>query len=245
MGVTNAADRKLFFVRLKGTKKGESPIFIVKDADTKKIINEGNQLSGAIKDIKPHTYEYEGKKVRGYKMEIVDGDETFLIGLSYTTFSRTILNCLSTVEKAGYVAIKVKEAGDGDNGYPSIFVDMDGIHLKWKWKFADLDKLVDRSGESPNYIKLDKSMDEVISETLGPLFRNSFNQVVSAGPAIVQTEVHDEVLDKREEEEHVDQSIRREDIDVSSEMPEGAGKTAEEPVQEEPPIGEEQDDLPF
>lgn len=235
MGVANAADRKVFYVRLKGTKKGETPQFIVRRASDKKVIGEGNELSGVIKELKPHSYEHEGKTVRGFKMTVIDGEETYLCGFSYTMFSRTILNRLATVEKPGRVRITTR-GNDGD--YPDIFLAMDEVNLKGRWKYKKMDELVDRSGENANYAKLDGAMDKLISDTLGPLFAAGFSKAMQVpAPAAPETssssteEPFDEVLDQRDD-------VATEEDSAQVEPDKESGSSTNE-------AGEDVDPLPF
>ena len=254
MGVQNAQKRNLFYVSLTGTKQGEEPMFVVKDSRTKEIINRGEELSGIIKDIKPHQYTYDktGKTVRGFKMEVVDNGETYACGFSYTYTSRTIINCLTTVEFPGRVRIEVQKAGPDDNGYPSLFVSMDEQTCKWKWKFKELEDKIERfDGGGVNYDKLYDFFDKVIVEKLGPLFRGAFSGLVS-GPSAKSNET-DELLDEVQSNdtkqpdpkpESESGSIYRKDMNTDDQMvkidKEDPGST-----EESPPAEEQTDDLPF
>ena len=253
MGVTTKESRNIFYVKLKGTKQKESPQFIVTDADTKEEVATGNELSGIIKDIRPHTYEYQGDTVRGFKMELEDADGSYLAGFSYTMFSRTILNCLSTVTLPGVMKINVKPAGDADDGYPKIFLSMDEITLKWKYKFAELNEKVVRDGKNADYSALDSFMDQIITEILAPMFSEAYPKLKAQGfvaPAAL-TQDRDEVLDAAPapEEKEPTGDIYAKDIDSAGEIPtEVAPAPTMESVRKkatEPPVSEDENGLPF
>lgn len=225
MGVGDTPNRNNLYVSLTGTKKGEDPMFVCKN-QKKEIISSGPNLSGVIKDIVPNSYEWpkdSGKRVRGFKMEMVDKGKTYSVKISYNYTSRTIINCLTTVEIPGEVSISVEK---GERGYPDLFVRVNDKPCSWKWKFLELENYVGGEGDDKNYDRLYNFLDKVITQKLGPLFRNAFSETDLKTEPTSSSDGEDGPLFDEE--------------NVSS-----GEEEAETPPDEHTPLAEEQDDLPF
>lgn len=260
MGVYNRPKRNLCFVHLKGTKPGEDPVFMCKDSQTEGVTS-GDTVAGIIKDIKPYQYEWpkeSGKMVSGFKMEMVDKEGISSCSFSYTYTTRTIINCLATIEHPGKIYITVQKGKD--NEYPSIYVSVDEENCKWQWKFKELEKLVDRSSGQGDYTKIDAFMDKVIIEKIRPMFAGSFEALSKELLGVdVTADNKDEILEEVEKQQQTQPQsesgdIKTKDINSNDEIPktdaEDPGPEAIEEPPETPastahPDDMPQDDLPF
>lgn len=238
------------YVKLKGTKKNETPEFIFKEkVDGQKTESKSTFLSGVIKKIEPTKYEWpedSGKWVYGFKIEMQDENHKYLVGLSYTWMSRGILNCLANNELSGEVSFEVEPCEPGGDGYPKCWVNVGDQTCKWKWKFKELSAMVDYSTDTGDYTKLNEFLDNVIIEEISPKYEEWYNRMSKDGNfATAQEEEEDPILEevkKNQEEEAND----------SEEIPQHEGTNAYDPEnaappqEEEPaPVEEENDDLPF
>lgn len=242
------------YVKLKGTKQNEIPQFIFTEkVGTEMKESKSDYISGVIREIKPASYEWpkdSGKWVHGFKIKMKDKDENYELSLSYTWTSRTILNCLANIDHPGMVSIQVEPGGKDDNGYPSVFVNVDKEKVSWKWKFKELQEKVTYVGDNADYSQLNAFFDDVITQVLNPKFSDVFNRMVKDGnfPASSYKEETDPLQEAVQEQMEIrgaDQSVKAKDIDTSSELPKQHEGEAvyESSLSENPPPPD--DDLPF
>ena len=226
----------IIYVKLQNTKKGKTPSFVYKE---NKVETEGNYLSGYITGLSTSDYEWEGEKIDTFIIKMVDGSEKYQLEVSYTSMSRAILNYLSTVENPGLIKIKVVEADDKDS-YPSVFVDLDEEHLKWRWKYEKLSELIDGEGKNADYSRLNNFWSDQIENTLDPLFKEAFARMSHHGNFAAPNQVPP-VAAETKSEEIKDESVKAKDLDLSEQHPK-----QEDPAPTDLPVIEEKsDDLPF
>jgi len=228
--------KKTIFVKLEDTKKGKKPKFTYKEGET---VTEGDFLEGYVTDVRPDSYEYEGKTVPTVVISLVDGKDNYKLEVSYTSMSRTILNAMATIDIYGKVKIKVVQGKDGD--YNSVFVNVDEAKAQsWKYKYDDLSQYISPSaseGGMADYSRLDKFFETLVVDVLGPFFKSGYAQAVADG--IIVDGAHKDDTPAPVE----DGSVRTKDIDVSSEIPEQ--NPAEAEMGRPPVTDEEESDLPF
>ena len=223
----------MIYVKLQDTKKGSTPKFIYKE---NKVETEGNFLSGYITGLGISDYEWEGDKIGTFIIKMVDGDEKYQFEASYTSMGRAILNYLSSIDHPGFIKIKVVAADDKDD-YPSVFVDLDETHLKWKYPYKEFAELIDGEGKSANYDRLNSFWANLIETELDPLFKEAFARMSHHGNFATPPKSEDK---PPASEPYVDESVKSKDIDLSDQHPE-----QEEPASTSPAVEEESDDLPF
>ncbi len=166
------------FVSLKGTKKGETPVFHYKDNGEE---TTGDYLSGYISNFSFDEFEHREKMIQTYIIHLVDGEDLYKFEIPFNSMSRAILNCLMNAPEGGKVNIQVvasKETG----GYPSAFTSVDeGDALSWKWKYDEFSKLIDGEGDDKDYSRLNKMWTEQIEKTIAPKFKDAYLRISQLG----------------------------------------------------------------
>lgn len=235
------------FVSLKRTKKNEIPVLIYKEKiNGQKVESESTFLSGAISKIISSSYEWpegSGKMVYGYKIFMQDKDHKYSFGLAWTWMSRGILNCLANNEIPGEVSFEVQPSEQGGDGYPKCWVNVGGETCKWKWKFKELQDMIDYSSDDADYVKLDEFLDDAIVRDISPKYeewfaRMSKDGMFAGGPV---EEEKDELLEAVKESE----AKSEEETDIPQHPGSSAYEKSEESAPDLPVVEEENDDLPF
>lgn len=178
-----------YYLKLRGTKKGELPFFSVtqKDENGKyPEIKQVNSVSGHLVGIKKESYEWEGEKVNTFKLEMRDGDEVYIVTFGYNMISRNMLNCLAACENISTVELKVYV--DKKTGHQRMFTTVNGGKTGWKYESDVLtpmiEKVTNKKGEvvSTDTSELDAFFAKVIDNEILPKLSHSLPATPKADP---------------------------------------------------------------
>jgi hypothetical protein len=138
------SDKKLYVLNLVEKTENEAvkPYFKVleKNEETEKWVDTGNQITditGDLASVSVSSFEYKGDEIKKVNLLIVDEEakEAYLIGLSFKTASRSLLNSLLSLENNKGVTIKVYR---NKKGKVSFYTTQNGDRVAWKFAIEEL-----------------------------------------------------------------------------------------------------------
>lgn len=142
-------NKQFFYLNIKGLKPNESVHFTqtTKEGDDYKELENVQNVSGKLTDIKVEEKEWEGDKYKVFKLLLEDAveGEVCIIECGMNNMGRGILNTLAgiadAVDQFGevYVAVYNKKK----TGFASAYITNDDATYDWKWDFQkDLASMV-------------------------------------------------------------------------------------------------------
>jgi len=153
-GNSNFEHLKLFFLKIKGLKKGET-VHIEqeesqgKDQKPKKLLKEDGtpdtitEVSGVLDGVYIREGEYEGNKIHELKMNIVDqlAGERLLLSCGMNSIGRDLMNQLLNIDSlGGEMQLRVYM---NKSGYPAVYFEYRGQKLGWKYDWTVQSSMVD------------------------------------------------------------------------------------------------------
>lgn len=135
------ADYKLFFIKVKGLKKGETVNLLVKNAETNEeesLEPPKANLSGLVSKFEKGDYEYEGEKVDTMSIWLRDDQmkETYKLELNFNSLSRNIINALYSLK--GNIGVLDFSFYMNKNGRPSVSIQNNGERVSWHKSFTEI-----------------------------------------------------------------------------------------------------------
>jgi hypothetical protein len=165
-GTTNDSNRNIFYAKIKGLKKEEPSPYIEisqKGNDGYVILEPCTFIEGWLSSAKVDSYLWEEKPVRTIELVLEDGIEKYIVQMSYTQLSRSLINSLLGTKDYGKLKISVYT---NKAGYKSIFVENNGEKMAWKHTIeefkAKTKEIKDEEGEviKVSYKELDNWLEE-------------------------------------------------------------------------------------
>lgn len=173
---------KLFFLKVKGLKAGETIHMIQEQSNGKGVkptllVKENGDpdtirnISGVLEGVFIRENEYQGDTIRELKVVLADeaAQERYIVGVGMNSISRDIMNRLISGNLKGKV-IEISVYMN-DKGYPAVSVKANGERVDWKYSIDDLKPLVventvvkkgKQSVERDHYAVEQKLIDELL-----------------------------------------------------------------------------------
>ena len=144
LGNNNSDVKNTFILKLRS--KGEAHFEVKqKDKETGEygVIGSEKQVEGRFAGIYTKRGEYEGDTILSYNISLIDWEDKYIVDVSMTSLWRSLANSLLSFEedKAAPVNISLYRKGEFNN----VAIRNDGELVKWKYSFAETDKLVDKA----------------------------------------------------------------------------------------------------
>lgn len=134
---------KLFFMKIRGLKKGETAyieqVEALGDKKTMKLDETISKVSGTLKKVDIHEYEFEGKKIQEVKLLLTDplAGEAYLLGVGLNSIGRGIINTLLGLQQP-YGNLEVRIYNRKDNNLPAVYIEHNGVKASWKYTPDDV-----------------------------------------------------------------------------------------------------------
>lgn len=118
-----------------GLKDGKVEVYRGRDEAGNKKIEKFDRLIGTVVDISEREWEYKGEPMKSWNVKIVDGEEVYILSLSYSSgFTRGFFNSLVNADLKNPVLISCYVKNDYNN--PSVSQGYDLV----RWKYKDMPK---------------------------------------------------------------------------------------------------------
>lgn len=160
--------KPVFYIQIK-TKGLPEPLFQIVSKDTG-AISTVKSIDGNITGIQYTENEYEGNKIKGYRLTVDSPDGVGLLSLGFTSLARSIYNSLLGLTHADGVKISLYK---NKKGYDAVSVTQNGEKVAWAIDMKDENLtpeiVKDAKGEDvlidgKKIIKWEKVVDFLIAE---------------------------------------------------------------------------------
>lgn len=147
-GGQSQGNLKMFFMNIRGLKKGEKIHFTqaeaLGDKEYKKLENI-DRVSGQVVKVWAETKQYEGESYDELKLTLKDlqAEEIYTVSCGLNAIGRGLVNALASVEgNLGELSLAVYT---NKKGYPALYITHNDQKLAWKWDKAFTEKYIKKT----------------------------------------------------------------------------------------------------
>lgn len=152
-GSEGKGDLAMFFMNIKGLKKGET-VHITQAVPTEEKgkytqLENTNSVEGDLVDITTVVKEFDGKSKEEIKLWLKDqlaGDkgELYVVTCGMNSIGRNIINNLASID-GPIGTLKLSVYMNRTSGMPSLYMEHNGQKLGWKYQWEELSQYVKKT----------------------------------------------------------------------------------------------------
>ena len=256
MGENNTGER--YFCSIRNEKDDKTdPHFQVKiktGPKEYKRLPDVQWILGYLYKVEKSDYPYKGETKQALKMYFKSGEDTYVLGGTYTSIMRSIINSLAGADAFGAILLRLYV---NKTGFPSIWCQNVADPMDWKYNW---DEQMRAAGwqQSPSDKKIPDDALARLNKFFEGVLLNDISDIIDdSPPAPPEEPQYVERAAKKKEGEETEQTLEEATglNDTKSVQESNANADAakeEEPVQQEtttpapePYVSDPDDDLPF
>ena len=108
-------------------------------------VAKDTSFSGTLAKVLTHEREYQGVKSPRVKIIFEDGDDSYILDMSYTILSRSLFNSLLSLESMEELILQIYQTKPNDKGkvYPQMSLRQGekGVMIRWKYTREELPEI--------------------------------------------------------------------------------------------------------
>jgi hypothetical protein len=183
---------RVYFVKMKIKDDPHFELSFIQN--DKKYTQSGKQLEGKLINVKKSTYIYEEKEVKTLKLHLEylnpknEQLYLFILGVSYTSISRNLLNCLLNFNEP--IEKLVLSLYSNKDGFAALYTMINSKKASWKYSMEEqkpmIEEVKNKKGEVTRYYyELNDFFEEKIMEHLDIILPNRSIEPEEGGDANV------------------------------------------------------------